>query len=202
MAEPWCHMSCYYYYCQQPTKNLTIQGFLLMILFVVLLEMLKLNVQGIAYRYCTMLYENTLDPIKISVKLMHRIFHLLQVAIFLESYEVIDDISLNFGFEQQKDSNLKLVQQHFRRSFYAQVGKKFYLMLFYGNFNYNLIQLIIGNYVLITFYGSNNKRSYSISGNTTVTQTAVTISTTNLITIPNFGTGKFYLIISTFILAQ
>lgn len=131
MAEPWCHMSCYYYYCQQPTKNLTIQGFLLMILFVVLLEMLKLNVQGIAYRYCTMLYENTLDPIKISVKLMHRIFHLLQVAIlmsmkiFLESYEVIDDISLNFGFEQQKDSNLKLVQQHFRRSFYAQVGKNF-----------------------------------------------------------------------------
>ena len=57
-----------------------------MILFVVLLEMLKLNVQGIAYRCCTMLYDNTFEKIKISVNLTC-------------SHEVIDDISLKFGSE-------------------------------------------------------------------------------------------------------
>ena len=35
-----------------------------MILFVVLLEMLKLNVQGIAYRCCAMLYDNTLEKLR------------------------------------------------------------------------------------------------------------------------------------------
>ena len=52
--------------------NLGISTYDIMILFVVLVETLKLNVQGIAYRYCTMLYENTMDAIKISVKLMRR----------------------------------------------------------------------------------------------------------------------------------